>query len=211
MFPKELKQYKVILASSSPRRRELLQSLPVSFAVTKPDFDEIPSPGEDPTAYVLRNGLGKALSVEVDLQNSHSEPFVIISADTIVVLDGRIIEKPIDHNDAKAILQSLSNRTHQVITGVVIRCRGPQGLPAKTLQISVTTDVTFDQLSDSDIVDYIATEEPMDKAGAYGMQGMGAFMVKAIRGSHSNVIGLPLAETRNLLIQAIDWPQKKHS
>ena len=172
---------KLILASGSPRRSELLQQAGLEFEIIVPDIDESPLPGEAPDAFVCRTAREKAESISAD-------GAVILAADTAVVDGDHILGKPTDAQDAAAMLRSLSGRTHEVMTGVCIR------FPDRTECFHVETQVTFRDLSDKEIADYVSTEEPMDKAGAYAIQGGAAKMVRRIEGSYSNVVGLPLCE-----------------
>ena len=178
----------IILASGSPRRRELLEQLGLTFAIAVPDVDESPLPGEDPIAYVGR--------VAVDKVNAVVAPdALVIAADTTVEIDGAIIAKPIDIADAREMLRRLSGRTHAVHTGVAIR-RGDRCVSA-----TVTSLVTFLALSDEIIDWYVTTGEPLDKAGAYAIQGAGAVLVEGVEGSVSNIIGLPLHKVVELATQ----------
>jgi septum formation protein len=171
---------RVLLASGSPRRRELLAQLGVEFEIVAPDVDETPLPGEAPVPYVGRLAIAKAAAVAVAPET------MVIAADTTVEIDGDILAKPIDVADATTMLRRLSARTHQVHTGVALR-RGE-----RTVSEVVTAHVTFAALTDAQIDWYVATGEPMDKAGAYAVQGTGGVFVERVDGSVSNVIGLPL-------------------
>lgn len=177
----------LILASSSPRRRELLSQIGVHFTVQSADIDETPHACEPASAYVARLAVQKALAVA---QHS-TQP--VLGADTTVVLDERILGKPQDADDARMLLGQLSGRTHKVYTAVAL----VQGTRQEVCVVE--TSVQFAKLSASEIDAYIATGEPMDKAGAYGIQGLGAVLVQELRGSYSNVVGLPLFETAALL------------
>jgi septum formation protein len=174
----------LILASSSPRRHQLLASAGVEFTVVSPDIDESPLADESPVAYVERLAREKAAAVAGSF---------VLAADTTVECDGAILGKPVDDAEARAMLRSLSGRSHFVHTGVAVRRDGD------TRSIAVTTEVTFAMLSDDAIDWYLATGEPADKAGAYALQGGAARFVTAIRGSVSGVVGLPMAETMALL------------
>ncbi|MEQ1872684.1 MAG: nucleoside triphosphate pyrophosphatase [Ilumatobacteraceae bacterium] len=178
----------IVLASGSPRRRELLEQIGLTFTVVTPDVDESPRPGEDPIAYVGRVALDKVNAVVVPSA-------VVIAADTTVELDGEIIAKPVDLDDARVMLRRLSGRTHAVHTGVALR-RGDRCVSA-----TVTSLVTFVTLSDAGIEWYVATGEPLDKAGAYAIQGAGAVLVHTVEGSVSNIIGLPLPNVIQLARQ----------
>ncbi len=172
---------KLILASGSPRRAELLRSAGMDFKVVVPQIDEAPLPGEAAAAFVMRTAREKAESLP-------ASGAVILAADTAVVDGEQILGKPVDTADAAAMLRSLSGRTHEVMTGVCLR------FPERTACFHTETRVTFRTLSESEIIDYVATGEPMDKAGAYAIQGGAAKMVRRVEGSYSNVVGLPLCE-----------------
>ncbi len=183
----------IYLASGSPRRRELLTLLDVPFEVITAPIVEQRRPDEPAMDYVSRLALEKALAgVAVA-----SEPRPVLGADTIVVLNGEILEKPRDAADAARMLAALSGQCHQVMTAIAFAdsqhhlCR------------SVVTEVFFRRLSHREIHRYIASGEPMDKAGAYGIQGLGGVFVRAINGSYHGVVGLPLVETTELLCQFI--------
>lgn len=178
----------IVLASSSPRRRELLQQIGVSFRVQVQAVDEAPLPDELPGDYVARLALEKARAVA-----ALNPGQVVLGADTTGVLDGQILVKPVDDEDARRMLSMMSGRTHEVLTAVAV----VQDEQARA--VVVTTAVTFCVLSDEQIAAYVATGEPADKAGAYGIQGLGAVLVAGIRGSYSNVVGLPLTEAAALL------------
>lgn len=177
------------LASGSPRRRELLALLNVPFEVLKTEVEEQRHPEESAQEYVRRLALEKAQAgVKVAPRD-----LPVLGADTIVVLNGQVLEKPRDKADAQRILRALSGQQHQVITAVSLADR------QDVLSAMVVTDVTFRVLSQLEISDYIATGEPMDKAGAYGIQGKGGCFVRTITGSYHAVVGLPLVETHELL------------
>jgi septum formation protein len=183
---------RLLLASASPRRHELLARLGLPFDVRAADLDETPLPDEEPRSYVARLAAAKAQAVA----GAASEPEVVaIGADTAVVVDGHLLGKPVDDADAARMLRMLSGRTHQVLTGVAVAVAGP---PSVQVDVAVT-EVTFASLSDDDIAWYVASGEPVDKAGAYAVQGRGAVYVTSISGSPDNVVGLPLALTRRLL------------
>ena len=178
-----------MLASASPRRRALLGRLGIDFMVRVPDIDETPEGDEEPMVYVERLARAKADAAATD--DGRDE--VVVAADTTVDLDGTIVGKPIDAADATAILTRLSGRAHQVHTGVAVR-RGGQFVSTVT-----TSTVRFHPLRPDVIASYVSTGEPLDKAGAYGLQGQGRALVAAIEGSASNVVGLPMAQTGALL------------
>ena len=173
------------LASQSPRRRELLAQLGLTFEVRPAKVDETPRPAEDARAYVLRVAQAKARAVEA--------AGVVLGADTTVVLDGRILGKPRDAGEAAAMLRSLSGREHQVLTAVCAFSSGRQE------SLAVTSGVELAPISERQIAWYVASGEPFDKAGGYAVQGLAGAFVAAVRGSVSNVVGLPLAETVALL------------
>jgi septum formation protein len=177
----------LVLASQSPRRRQLLALLGVPFRVQPAAVDETPRAGEAPAAYVARTAADKARAVNAP---------AVLAADTAVVLDDSILGKPLDRDDAEAMLRRLSGREHSVFTAVVLRCGGEDHA------VTVRTAVTFDRLDAARIDAYLATDEPWDKAGAYGIQGLAGAFVRSLSGSYSNVVGLPLVETRELLLAA---------
>ncbi|EPE7780632.1 Maf family protein [Yersinia enterocolitica] len=177
------------LASGSPRRRELLTLLDVPFEVLKTEVEEQRRAEESAQQYVQRLAQDKARAgVSVAPQD-----LPVLGADTIVVLNGQVLEKPRDKAHAQQILSALSGLQHQVITAVSLADR------KNMLSAMVVTDVTFRVLSQLEISNYIATGEPMDKAGAYGIQGKGGCFVRSITGSYHAVVGLPLVETHELL------------
>ncbi len=171
---------RIILASSSPRRRELLTQLGLVFEVMSPDVDESERPSEDPAAYVRRVAVLKAAAVFA------APEMLLIAADTTVDLDGRIFAKPDDDEHSREMLRALSGRTHHVHTGLAVR------LGERTLVAVCSTAVTFTHLTDATIDWYLSTGEPIGKAGAYAIQDGGGVFVESIDGSVSNVIGLPL-------------------
>ena len=179
---------RLVLASASPRRRELLGQLGVHAEVRPAEVDETPLRGEGSVDYVLRLAEAKARAVA-------STDAVTLAADTCIDMDGVIIGKPADAGDAARTLRQLSGRSHDVISGVAVH--HPDRSPSLA-SAAVTTAVTFVTLTETQIDWYITTGEPLDKAGAYAIQGAGGLFVETIRGSASNVIGLPLAETAAL-------------
>ena len=183
---------RVVLASQSPRRRELLASVGVSVEVRPSDTDESVRPGESPDGYVRRLAREKAEAVPCGTGE------IVVGADTAVVLGSEILGKPRDPEDARRMLRALSGRTHVVATGVHAR-RVPAGGGSGGETIAVSTAVRFVGLSEERIAWYVSTGEPLDKAGAYALQGTGGSFVRGIAGSVSNVVGLPLAETLALL------------
>jgi septum formation protein len=182
----------LVLASASPRRQELLRSAGIPCIVQPANVDETPLVGEAARAYAERLAREKALAVR---QMRAGRQDVVLGADTIVVVDETILGKPCDAADAARMLRLLSGRVHHVITGVCIA--GPVG--NETRIASETTAVTMCELSDDEIRDYVITGEPMDKAGAYAIQGMAARWTPRIEGDYSNVVGLPVALVYRML------------
>ena len=180
---------RLILASTSPRRRELLESLGLQFEVVDPEVDEHRHPNEEPFDYVARIARVK---VEASLRPGA----VVVAADTVVVIDGHVLGKPGHPEEAKTMLRRLDGITHEVLTGVAV-ARMTDIVQVVTAVES--TLVKFLPMTDEEIIDYVATGEPMDKAGAYALGGLGAIFVEAVHGSPSNVIGLPLHITARLL------------
>lgn len=183
-----MKHNKLILASGSPRRRELLSRLGISFEVITKNINESARAGESPADLVQRLSKDKALAVSLD----HKED-LILAADTVVALDGRIMGKPHDENEAFDFLSQLNNRTHEVFTGICLINKDQINTQV------VCTRVTFGHFSDDILKAYTATGEGADKAGAYAIQGQGAFLISSISGSPTNVIGLPMQEVSKLL------------
>jgi septum formation protein len=177
------------LASRSPRRAELLTMLGVEFEVIDTDIDESALPAEPPIPYVARVALAKAMNA----QANSSPDDCILAADTTVSADGEILGKPLDHHAAIAMLSALSGRWHDVHTAVVMLG------PGTIANIVVSTRVEFVALDEEMIEAYCASGEPYDKAGGYGIQGLGGAFIRRIEGSYSAVMGLPLCETRELL------------
>ena len=194
----------LVLASASPRRQELLRNAAIPFTVQPADVDETPIPGEDARAYAERLAREKALKVwRVRAADE------VLGADTVVTLKGDILGKPLDQRDAARMLGMLSGKTHEVITGVCLarpRTGTHHAQPAEaTADLSIgveSTLVTMDTISDQDIRDYVATGEPMDKAGAYAIQGIASRWILRIQGDYSNVVGLPVALVYRMLMNA---------
>jgi septum formation protein len=184
---------RLVLASASPRRRALLESIGLAFDVWPADVDECEIDGEDATTYVERIAAAKARAVVSCTHGPELEGVAVLAADTTVDVDGAILAKPVDDDDARRMLRLLSGRTHQVHTAVFGWTMDEERTAL------VTTHVTFARLSDQGIDWYLSMGEHLDKAGAYGMQGAGGALVHHIEGSPSNVIGLPLAETIGVL------------
>lgn len=194
MKKKKNQNRKLILASASPRRREYFRQLGYPFRVATPRTQEQPRRGEDAAEYVLRNAQEKAM----DVARRVSPEAVIVAADTVVVLRGKIMEKPQSARGARTMLRALSGQVHQVITGFCVYEPARRG-PLKSWAQAVVTDVEFKKLSDAEIKAYIESGEPMDKAGAYGAQGLGALLVERIDGDFFNVMGLPLCRLAQML------------
>lgn len=172
----------LILASASPRRRDLLQQIGQTFRVVESDYDEADIPGASAAELVLAHAAGKAREVA-----GRSGPAdIVIGADTLVVLDGKVFGKPADAAAARAMLRELSGRWHTVLTGVAVA----SGKNCKAEVVS--TNVKFTQLTEAMLQQYIESGEPLDKAGGYGIQGLGAVLVERIDGCYYNVVGLPL-------------------
>jgi septum formation protein len=180
----------LVLASSSPRRRDLLNVLSVPFTVVPASIEETPLPAEDPERYAVR--VAREKGVEVASRISHS---VVLSADTVVTIDGEILGKPADETDAVRMLQKLSGRRHAVYTAVCLIDQ-PH---TRMLQEVDRTDVWFDPITDSQIRDYVRRESVMDKAGAYAIQGYAGVYIPRIEGNYFNVMGLPLPLVHKLL------------
>jgi len=180
-----------VLASSSPRRRELLHNAGIVFAVDAAEVDETRRPGEAPLAYAARLAREKAETVLA----RHPEALVV-GADTIVVVNGEVLGKPADAHDAQSMLRKLRGRAHEVITAVAVA--GKHG----TSEHQETTEVVFGELTDVEIEAYVASGEPMDKAGAYAIQGQASRWISRIEGDYFNVVGLPVAAVWRMLQQA---------
>ena len=182
---------KLTLASGSPRRADLLRQLGLSFSVVVPSVDEMPRRNEDSLKYVERMAKEKNAEIRKRLDSVD----LVLSADTVVVYQSRILGKPKSKTEGLSMLRLLSERTHKVITGVALTTKTQKKF------CFVETKVKFRRLSDHEIHAYWMTKEPKDKAGSYGIQGLGALFVSRIEGSYSNVVGLPLMETGELLKQ----------
>ena len=178
---------RLVLASGSPRRRDILTALGLQFDVRPPDVDETLRPGEDAPDAARRLAEEKAAAVEVAPRE------LVIAADTIVVLDGELLGKPTGPEEAIAMIGRLAGRSHDVITGLAVR------FEAETRSVAARTKVTFRPLGRAEIVAYVATGEPLDKAGAYGIQGYGSALVEGIEGDFFNVMGLPVPALLALL------------
>jgi septum formation protein len=193
----------IYLASKSPRRRELLEQIGVQYELLlmrelapRLDIDESPRQAETPHAYVERVVELKAGVAMMVMRERKWQPRPILTADTTVSLDGTILGKPADADQAVSMLKRLSGETHQVLTAVMVTTAG------ETFRTLTTSMVTFSTLSEDEIRRYVDTGEPMDKAGAYGVQGRAAKFIAKLSGSYSGVVGLPLFETAGLLKHA---------
>ncbi|MGB8479792.1 MAG: Maf family protein [Acidobacteriaceae bacterium] len=184
----------LILASASPRRRELLTQAGFAFQVESIPVNEDPRPGEDPIHLVKRLAREKAQAVF----NAHpgDDPLLVLGADTVVVCDHEILNKPVDDTDAARMLRLLAGRTHQVITGVCLISLLGVEVAAETTRVTMLT------LSDEEILAYVATREPMDKAGAYAIQGHASRWIPRIVGCYFNVVGLPVALVNTMIESA---------
>ena len=187
---------KLILASSSPRRAEILANAGLPFSVLSSAVDESPYPGETPAALVQRLAIAKA-----DLVTARAVgPAIVVAADTVVVLDDKILGKPGSVEEARHMLQQLSGRTHSVLTGVAL-VRLPDG---ERRQFIESTLVHFRPMTDEEVSSYLATEEPYDKAGAYAIQGQAGRYIPRIEGCYFNVVGLPLSRVLTEL-KTLGW------
>lgn len=177
----------LILASQSPRRRELLELFHIPFDIQVADIDESMDPAKDPASEVARVSLAKARAICAKPEDT------VIAADTIVVLEGNVLGKPTSPEHAAAMLRSLSGKDHQVMTGVTV-LHG-----SRVMTHTEITDIHFRPLSEKEIANYVATGEPMDKAGAYGIQGGAALFAEKMHGDYYNVMGLPLCRLWQML------------
>ena len=193
---------KLILASTSPRRAQILRDAGISFSVVSSAVDETPYAGETPQQMVQRLANAKAELVSARAVG----PAILIAADTVVVVDGQILGKPRSTDDARRMLQLFSGRTHSVVTGVSL-IRLPE---MDRRQFVETTLVTFAPLTREDISRYLATEEPFDKAGAYAIQGYAGRYIPRVEGCYFNVVGLPLARLVATL-QELGWSAEQES
>jgi septum formation protein len=212
---------RLILASASPRRAELLRAAGFDFEIVATDIDERLRPDEPPAAFVRRLAAEKSAAglaqvrpakagryvLEADVASgfSRTDDLVVLGADTAVVVDGEVLGKPRDDHDAAVMLARLSGRRHEVLTGVSLRTS-----TAEAGFVEATT-VEFSQLSDAEIAWYVASGEGRDKAGAYAIQGLAARFIPRIDGSYSNVVGLPLAATAGLLVKIASDSQSGYS
>lgn len=180
----------IILASASPRRKEILENTNVKFKIMASSIEELTLEGESPCQMVMRLAFEKGIDIA-----SRQKSDLVISADTIVVLDNTVLGKPKDEIEARKMITSLSGRTHQVITGISLINLDNN----KKIIDYVVSNVKFKNLTEQDIKDYISTNEYKDKAGAYGIQGYGALLVEEIRGDYFNIVGLPISKLGDIL------------
>ena len=186
---------RIILASKSPRRREILENTKVRFSIKESQIDEVIKSNESPKETVMRLAYEKAYDVA-----QKNKDKLVIGADTIVALDNEVLGKPKDQNEAYQMIKRLSNKTHKVITGIsLINLK-----ENKIIKDYVVSFVTFKDLSEDSIKDYINTNESLDKAGAYGIQGYGALLVDNIQGDYFNIVGLPISKLSDLLKDHFD-------
>lgn len=186
---------KVILASASPRRRELLKQIGIETEIVPSGCEEIDGQTHTAAEVVEYNAASKGQWVKAKT----GDALPVIAADTVVALENQVLGKPADAEEAKAMLRFLSGKAHQVLTGVYVAFGG------KALVQVCTTDVYFRDLKEAEIEAYVATGEPLDKAGAYGIQGQGAILVKNIAGDYNNVVGLPLTAVYEMLQELGAW------
>lgn len=186
---------KVILASASPRRKEILQNTKLNFDIQKSDIEEVILENESPEDMVVRLAYEKAYDVA-----QKNKDKLVIGADTIVALDNEVLGKPKDKEEAYQMIKKLSNKTHKVITGISL-INISHGMVVNDYVVSL---VTFKDLSEDSIKDYINTNESLDKAGAYGIQGYGALLVDNIQGDYFNIVGLPISKLSDLLKDHFD-------
>lgn len=186
-------QRNLILASKSPRRKELLEQAGLNFSIIPSGFDENAVSIKEPAGYAMYLAQNKAL----DIARQYPER-VVLGADTIVVIDGAVLNKPRGKDQAREMLLRLSGKTHQVITGFSIVCEAENRKYTSFCQ----TEVLFKALSQAEIEWYIDTDEPYDKAGGYAIQGLGSFMIEKVNGSYTNVVGLPVCEVLDYLYKA---------
>jgi septum formation protein len=194
---------KIILASSSPRRAEILRDAEIEFEICPTELDETPLPGETARAMVARLAEAKARAVAESIDAGTGD-CIVIGADTTVEMNGEILGKPRDSGEAREMLAKLSGNTHRVLTGIFL-----QRLPEETTRAAVeVSEVTFAPLSEKEIADYAASGEPLGKAGAYAIQGIASRFISRIEGCYFNVVGLPLARLHELL-RELGWHESK--
>ena len=196
-----MKNIQLILASASPRRREILEKLGLEILVVESKADEASVKSEDIPVSVYVQELALIKAAEVLKRVVSKKEMLIISADTVVSIDGEILGKPKTKEDAFSMLKHLSGKTHKVLTGFCVM----RSSDAKSICEFSETEVTFKELTDDEIRSYIKTNEPMDKAGAYGIQGLGALLVSKISGDYLNVVGLPVSALSDVLKNEFDY------
>lgn len=189
------------LGSASPRRSELLRQIGVPHCVRSVELDETVQPGEAPADYVLRLAAAKALAVQAARTAAGAQSLPVLGADTTVTIDAAVLGKPRDAAELVAMFAQLGGREHEVLSAVAVATRDADGAPQVRTRLS-RTRVRFRAIAPGEAETYWATGEPRDKAGGYGIQGLGAVFVESIEGSYSGVVGLPLAETAALLREA---------
>ena len=187
MIARALELGPLVLASSSPRRRDILELLGIEFTVVEPDYEEDDIAGLAPGALAVAHARGKAAAVPGER---------VLGVDTLVALDGRVFQKPADEDEARAFLRALSGRTHTVHSGLCLRAGGTEHLRG------AASDVTFAPLSEADVEWYVSTGEWHDRAGGYAVQGRGAALVRAVHGDFQNVVGLPVPELLDAMAAA---------
>ena len=200
----------LILASASPRRLELLTSIGIQVVVSPADVDETPLPGESPEDYVVRLALAKAKAGAAGATKEYAR-LPVLGADTVVVLGDQLLGKPRGKADGIAMLLRLSDRSHEVLTAVAVRRLMPGGELFEAQELSMTR-VTFRTITQEEAEKYWDTQEPRDKAGAYGIQGIGGIFAERIEGSFTGVMGLPIAATEMLLrhVGVQTWQHRIH-
>ena len=188
----------IILASISPRRKKLLDEINLTYKIDPSEYEEVNDIKRSPQDLVLRHSFAKVL----DVSRRYKQGDIIIGADTIVLLDNEILGKPTSEEDAFRMLKKLSGRTHSVITGIAVK-----EVEGATLLESVKSEVHFRPIDDNEIREYIVTGEPMDKAGAYAVQGIGGKFIEKVDGCYHNVVGLPILRLVKMLSNFIDVSQ----
>lgn len=191
-----MQEPQIILASASPRRSELLEQIGIRFLVQTADIDESPLPDEVPEVLVKRLAAMKAEAVWNRRKEAGEKPLPVLGSDTLGILDGELLVKPLDFADAQQMLQKMSGRRHEILTAVALKTA------SESTAVINHNMVSFRSISDAEILAYWKTGEPQDKAGAYAIQGRGAIFIECLEGSYSGVMGLPLFETARLLALA---------
>ncbi len=200
-----MKEYTFILASASPRRREMLMNMGLKFIIKIPDIHESPRKHESPVEYVKRNAREKAERVisskmlKIGESPGNKSPTIVLAADTVVVYKKQILEKPSSRQHAVTMLSAISGKKHNVFTGFTVIVSDPRSKKTKIVTKAVESSVWLRKMTKSEIIAYVNTKEPMDKAGSYAIQGIGATIVRKIEGSYTNVVGLPVFEVFSVL------------